>query len=352
MDLKIKEYKLSLNIILIFIKILALCVAYISYILLENYLEVDRNKTTFILCGIITFFLLSLLLLFLAKSQISELKLKLEDTKAEKIIAESKLKHYTFLKLDKNLVSSIHQYLIFFPNYVRSSKKINISMYISEEPDGLDISFEIPMSIKKNEFQVWLNEYLNFLIKDEKEFKIETVENISKIEKELLIFELKNKIKSYKQSIEAEKQKLQNKIVNIEKNENGVDQSYKDLHKETLKAIQKMLDTFKNPTQINNFGGIQIINSKIENSTIQISEINDKIIGLIEKFADNSTQKTALLSNLETLKSETASEEEKKKSGGMIKEFLKSCSGETAKQIIKTIAENGEGWVQYITGLF
>lgn len=41
-------------------------------------------------------------------------KLRNSKLKSAKEIAESKLKQYTFLKLDKQLISSIRQYLVFF----------------------------------------------------------------------------------------------------------------------------------------------------------------------------------------------------------------------------------------------
>ncbi|EDP96287.1 hypothetical protein U8527_09255 [Kordia algicida OT-1] len=266
-----------------------------------------------------------------------------------KNIAESKLKQYTFLKLDKHLISSIRQYLVFFSNYVKDSKKVEIIMHASEVEGGLDIAFDFPETTTKEELQTWLNEYLGFLKTDKNNLQVNAVDDVTDKEADVLILKLKNQIQHFKHSLD---------ILQVE---NNLLKSQNEQITDITKLLASKSDQFFIPIgnnnsivkeQSNTTDKTQFIGSSFHKSEINISEIDDKIVDLIKTLSKNTKQEKKLLSNLETLKSETASEKEKKKSGSMIRKFLETCNTEVAKEVIQTISENGEGWIQYIGTLF
>ncbi|MBC8754620.1 hypothetical protein H2O64_08035 [Kordia sp. YSTF-M3] len=269
--------------------------------------------------------------------------------KLEKEDAESKLKKYTFLKLDKHLISSISQYLVFFSNYVKDSKKVNITMHASEVEGGLDIAFDFPETTTREELQIWLDEYLGFLTTDKENFQVNTVAEVTNEKADVLILKLKSQVQHFKHSLDI--LKLENNLLKS--------------HNEQISDITKLLASKGNQLfvaaaenstvikeQRNTTDKTQFIGNLINNSNIHISEIDDRIVDLIKEFSKNNKEEKKLLSNLETLQSDKSSEKEKKKSGSLIRKFLETCNTEVAKEIIQTIAEKGEGWVQYIAGMF
>lgn len=136
---------------------------------------------------------------------------KNEDLKLVNDEISSKLKQYTFLKLDKHLISSIRQYLVFFSNYVKDSKKVDITMHASEVEGGLDIAFDFPETTTKEELQTWLDEYLGFLTTDKDNFQLNTVDEVSHEEADILILRLRNQVQSFRHSIDI--LKLENKLL-------------------------------------------------------------------------------------------------------------------------------------------
>ncbi|WP_430412751.1 hypothetical protein [Kordia sp.] len=124
---------------------------------------------------------------------------------------EAKLKKYTFLKLDKQLISSIHQYLVFFSNYVKESKQVDITMHASEVEGGLDIAFDFPETTTKEELQTWLDEYLGFLTTDKNDFQVNTVEEVTNEQADVLILRLRNQVQSFRHSLDI--LRVENKLL-------------------------------------------------------------------------------------------------------------------------------------------
>ncbi|QHI35908.1 hypothetical protein IMCC3317_12560 [Kordia antarctica] len=309
-----------------------------------------RNKLTSILASLM---LIIISLLTISLYRINQIKSitnnLLSEENSELQLAkdniESKLKKYTFLKLDKQLISSIRQYLVFFSNYVNDSKKVDIIMHASEVEGGLDIAFDFPETTTKEELQIWLDEYLGFLTAEKDNFQVNTVAEVTNEKADILILKLKNQVQHFKHSLD------------ILKVENNLLKSHNEQISDITKLIaskgnQLFVATAENSTIINEQSNTtdktQFIGNSFNKSEINISEIDDRIVDLIKTFSKNSKKEKKLLAELATLKSETSSEKEKKKSGSLLRKFLETCNSETAKEIIQTIAEKGEGWVQYI----
>jgi len=326
-------------------------IAFLIFILSFFYEIVDNSKLNLARSAMLSFSFGSFAIYLYFRNESSLIKFTRRFNKLieENIELESKIKQYTFLKLDKHLISSIHQYLVFFSNYVKDSKKVDITMHASEVEGGLDIAFDFPESVTKEELQTWLDEYLGFLTTDKNELQVNTVAEVTEKEADILILKLKNQKQYFEHSLE------------ILRMENRLLKSENEHKKDVIKLLASKSDQIFIPIgdnnslikeQTNTTDKPQFIGNTFQESNINISEINDTIIDLIKTYAENNKQQTQLLSNLKTLQSETASEKKKKKSGGMIRKFLETCNTEVAKKVIQTISKNGEGWVQYIIGLF
>jgi len=105
--------------------------------------------------------------------------------------------------------------------------------------------------------------------------------------------------------------------------------------------------TIMNIENINNYGNLQIADQIINNSE-KLGRHDRKLINLIHENIPNEEEKKKLIDNLETIRSENTSEEQKKKSGGLIGKFLESVTSESGKQIAKEIFENGDKILEYI----
>jgi len=101
---------------------------------------------------------------------------------------------------------------------------------------------------------------------------------------------------------------------------------------------------------INNYGNLQIADLIINNSN-ELSQNDRKLVQLIHENISNEEEKKELIENLETIRSENSTKEEKKKSGGLIGKFLESVSSESGKQIAKEIFENGDKIWEYIQNI-
>lgn len=218
-------------------------------------------------------------------------------------------------------------------------------MHASEVEGGLNIAFDFPETTTKEELQTWLDEYLGFLTTEKDNFQVNTVKGVTIKEVDILTLKLKSQKQHFEHSLEI--LAMENRLLKSE-NEQKTD---------IIKLLASKSDQIFIPIgnnnslikeQSNTSDKTQFIGNSFHKSEINISEIDDRIIELIKEFSKNNKEEKKLLSNLETLKSEKSSEKEKKKSGGMIRKFLETCNTEVAKQVIKTISENGEGWIQYI----
>ena len=335
-----KKYFLFIGIVLIVIVL-----AFSLY-----FLKIDKNVASAIGSLALLFILIFLTSVFIRNSR-EELKKTVTAEAREKTAlimaleeAKSKLKKYTFLKLNKQLISSIRQYLVFFSNYVNDSKKVDITMHASEVEGGLDIGFDFPETTTKEELQTWLDEYLGFLTADIDNLQVNVVEEVTNSETDFLILDLKSQIRHLIRSLKSAE--LRHDDLKIEHD------FLKDFSMLMMSKSGQLFNNTHIEKQINNTAKAQFIGNKIENSKINISEIDDKIVKLIKDLSKNNKQEKKLLAQIETLKSETSTDKEKEKSGSLLRKFLETCNSETAKEIIKTIAEKGEGWVQYITGIF
>ena len=87
---------------------------------------------------------------------------------------------------------------------------------------------------------------------------------------------------------------------------------------------------------------------QIINNSPSLSENDRKILQIIDANVSSEEGKKELITHLEVLEAEDASESEKKKAGGQFKNILDSMTKETGKLITKEIFENGAEWIRYL----
>ncbi len=98
----------------------------------------------------------------------------------------------------------------------------------------------------------------------------------------------------------------------------------------------------------NIYGGNQQFADLIINNSQVLDETDSRFLQLIHENTSSPEEKKALVESLENVKSHDKPNEEKKKSGGLLRKFMDSIVTEGGKQIVKEIAENGAEYLQYI----
>lgn len=262
--------------------------------------------------------------------------------------AKLKLKKYTFIKIDSHFKTAINQYLAFFSNYIEDSKKVKIRMNVKDAEDGIYISFDVPENLDKVLFQNWFNEYLNHLNykKSTDEININTVKGVSKEETDLLILKLKSQINHYQRQLD------------ILKIENVLLKNNSEFFKDTLKLLSSksqqifISNTNNEIDKQNNYSDqSQFIGSTFSNSEIKISNVDEKIINLIKNSTLEKKKQNELIDSIQTLKDDSISEKQKKKSGNLLRKFLETTVSESAKEVIRFAAENTETWLRHISNI-
>lgn len=135
--------------------------------------------------------------------QFKELKIEALNSKVKEL--NSKLnyeyEHYSIL-MNENLSTAIKQYLSFFKDYVKHSKKQQIHFEVRSSNSGIEI--ELSKNDNRDKIREYLNEYMSFLLyKDGTVNPIMLESNIN--EKEILVLRLEEEIRHLKHSLEIEK---------------------------------------------------------------------------------------------------------------------------------------------------
>lgn len=95
-------------------------------------------------------------------------------------------------------------------------------------------------------------------------------------------------------------------------------------------------------------GGNQQFADLIINSSPSLDETDRDIIQLIHENVESDEGRKELLNSLETLKAPEQPEEEKKKSGSLLKKFFDSIATEGGEQVVKEFAKSGAEYLQYL----
>jgi riboflavin biosynthesis pyrimidine reductase len=99
---------------------------------------------------------------------------------------------------------------------------------------------------------------------------------------------------------------------------------------------------------LNIYGGSQQFADMIINNSNVLDNTDVHFLRLIHENTNSFEERKVLVDSLETLKSEEANNEAKKKSGGVLKKFINSIATEGGKQLVKELVENGANYWQYI----
>jgi len=110
------------------------------------------------------------------------------------------------IKLPKELVLPIQQYLIFFKEYTRTAKGKEVNLNIVEVTNGIEISYSPTRQTDKEIIIKWFEEYIQILkdnIYEENPTikKIEAANNVSENEIQILILKLENQISHLRNSL-------------------------------------------------------------------------------------------------------------------------------------------------------
>jgi len=276
----------------------------------------------------------------------SELIIAVERAESKVRYISNKLNKYTFLKLDDFVKNAVIQYLSYFSNFVSESRKTSIKLNIEEVEEGINISFDSSEEIDESTLSNWFDDYINYLYRKDEILTIETDESVSVDESDIIILKLKNQINNFNRQID---------IAKIENN--YLKDEVKYLRDITSLLSSKSNQIFISSTNNNNesihnkqdfySNGSQFIGNTI-NESINISNVDEKLLALISNFSKNEKEKSILFDSFDKIKDDSTTNEEKKKSGSYIKKFLESASSETAKELINYITENASGWMKYI----
>lgn len=110
------------------------------------------------------------------------------------------------ISLDSRIITPIKQYLGFFQEYVRKSKGIEVKFEVTTDNNNLNIYIGKDTNI--NIISEYLMEYVNFTKNSIDNINPEITRNISEVEKELLLVDLRNQIRFLETSIEIKNVKI------------------------------------------------------------------------------------------------------------------------------------------------
>ncbi len=118
------------------------------------------------------------------------------------------------IPINSNLKTALKQYLVFFNDFVSSSKGIQVNFEVKSYQEGIELDIKVNSEQELQEIQKYLDEYISFtktnIDKLSPEFKIDINEN----QKDILIADLKNQVRSLQSSLEI--RSLENKFLNRE----------------------------------------------------------------------------------------------------------------------------------------
>lgn len=261
------------------------------------------------------------------------------------------------LELQKELFTAYQQFLNFFQYYVKKVKGKTIQFNTIRKEGKLEIKVSPVYDESHRIITNYLNEYLNLLFQNTESLVINYETNPTIQEKEIVIKELQHQINNLNGNLNLARSKNQSLKSNVD--------LLKDLiillgkSSDNLSSVKSINigDTYisefinEGNMKINNqniFGGNQQFADLIINQSSILDETDTRFIKLINENTDSIEEKKALITNLEKIKSDEISKEEKNISGGILKKFLDSIVSESGKQLIKEIVEHGGEIVQYL----
>ncbi|MCG8332223.1 MAG: hypothetical protein MI974_31345 [Chitinophagales bacterium] len=124
------------------------------------------------------------------------------------------------IKISSALVTPIQQYLLFFKEYTKNTKAVEIKINIREVHDGIEITYDVPPTISEKDVSDWFAEYMMYLqdnIDDQDGISIDD-NSILNHEQKLFLIRLENEINHLKSSLkmaQLENQMLQNQYKDI-----------------------------------------------------------------------------------------------------------------------------------------
>ncbi len=200
------------------------------------------------------------------------------------------------IPIDNNFKTALKQYLVFFNDFVSVTKGININFEVTTYEEGIELNFKLNSEQELIEVKNYLDEYINFTRANIDNLKPEFKTNINEFQKDILIADLKNQIRSMQSSLEI--RSLEIRMLNKQ-----VEQFY------NLLSLEKQ---FPNPVIIQN--DIKTIAQSFSKTDIVIDiknelpnlqrDLND-LKKLLNKIDDNAT-----LSEIETIDAEILAIEE------------------------------------------
>lgn len=127
-----------------------------------------------------------------------------------------KEKGYTYnVPIDRQLKTAFKQYLVYFNDFVKVSKGIEIDFEVRNDNDGLLIDIKANDEHQLSRFQGYLEEYVSFIqtnIDKMKKNDIQFSYSVAEVQRELLIVDLKNQLRNLQTTIEL--RKVENRILN------------------------------------------------------------------------------------------------------------------------------------------
>lgn len=204
--------------------------------------------------------------------------------------SEDKYHHYK-IHVHEQIHTAVKQYLIYFSDFVKSTKGEKIDLEVISEEENLDIRI-----VKTKNFQninTYLEEYCGFIKQNidniNPKFEIDIVET----KKDLLIVELRNQIRNLHSSLETKlaEQKFLNKTVDIletllleeKRNPQPITVNVESYLAATANSTSEMnidLQTYLPNLQSDFFDFKEILISYNENIKNEVSKIDDDLMSM------------------------------------------------------------------------
>lgn len=269
---------------------------------------------------------------------------------------KSEIDYEAEIKIPEELAIGYQQFMSFFSEYVKVVKGEEIIFNVTREKDSLKFKLKIlSEDVSLIQIKDYLHEYLSFAKSNFEKFDLDVKSNVNERDIDILILELKNQISHLERSLEIAK--LKNNL--ISKETAYLKQlTYKLAEKDTIVQNQVIgsQSHFISNQKTNNmkienqniYGGNQQFADLIINSNNNLDEVDRSFIELIHENVPTPEERQKLINELSNIKDSGSSEEEKRKSGGVLKKFLDSVVSESGKQIIKEVFEKGGEYLDYI----
>lgn len=291
----------------------------------------------------------------------------------EKVVVSSGLKinqdkfRVAYISIPEELIVPIQKYLLFFKEYVKIAKNKSIEFEIFQMSGGLQIKVGKKEELNLINLQIWFKEYFAFMegnlddiiINVEGEISSKKVDllrlklenQVSHLKSDLRIVEFQNHqlLKESKKTLKKHNKFLQKLVLSFNNKDMLVyNQYFQDGNQQFANEIENKKSQLMKIENLNIHGGNQQFADKIINSSSHFDETDKKLIQLIHDNVTTPEERNELLKSLEDVKSPEKSEEEKKKSGSILRKFFDSIATESGKQVVQDLVENGAEYVQYI----